>query len=74
MERQRLVYQLGDVVRIKSGPFAKFRGRVEGINQSKSLLKVKLEIFGRDTAVKVSFFDAEKVPPQPPTFPWLMRN
>jgi hypothetical protein len=61
MDGPRRVYRLGGVVRIKSGPFAEFMGRVEGINQSKSLLKVKLEIFGRDTPLKVSFSDAEKV-------------
>jgi transcription termination/antitermination protein NusG len=74
MNSQRHVYRLGDVVRIKSGPFAKFIGKVEGINQSKSLLKVKLEIFGRVTPVKVSFSDVEKVESQPPTPPWQTRN
>jgi transcriptional antiterminator NusG len=69
MERQRLVFRLGDVVRIKSGPFAKFMGKVEGINQSKYLLKVKLEIFGRATPVKMSFSEAEQVESQPPTPP-----
>ena len=74
MDGQRHVYRLGDVVRIKKGPFARFMGKVEGINQSKSLLKVKIEILGRATPVKVSFTDAEKVKSQPPTPPWLTRN
>ena len=74
MDGQRRVYKLGDVVRIKSGPFAKFIGKVEGINQSKSLLKVKLEIFGRATPVKVSFADAETVKSHPPTRPWQSLN
>jgi transcriptional antiterminator NusG len=57
------------MVRIKSGPFTAFTGKIEGINQSKSLLKVKIEIFGRATPVKVNFREAEKLefqPPQPP--------
>jgi transcriptional antiterminator NusG len=57
------------MVRIKSGPFTAFPGKIEGINQSKSLLKVKIEIFGRATPVKVNFREAEKLefqPPQPP--------
>jgi transcription termination/antitermination protein NusG len=74
MESQKLVYRLGDVVRIKSGPFAKFRGKIEGINQSKSLLKVKLEIFGRATPIKVSFSDAEKLESPPPSPPWQTWN
>ena|SRR6266403_746153 len=34
----KLIYKIGDLVRIKAGPFANFTGRVDGINQSKSLL------------------------------------
>jgi transcriptional antiterminator NusG len=54
-------FRLGDTVRILSGPFAAFTGRVEGINQSKSLLKVVVNIFGRTVPLKLSFADAEKV-------------
>ena len=56
----KIVYRIGDMVRIKAGPFTAFAGRVEGINQSKSLLKVSVNVFGQ-TAVKVKFFDAEKL-------------
>jgi transcriptional antiterminator NusG len=49
------------MVRIKTGPFAAFTGRIEGINQAKNLLKVKVEIFGRRTPIKISFWEAEKV-------------
>jgi transcriptional antiterminator NusG len=60
------------MVRIKAGPFAGFPGKIEGINQSKSLLKVKIEIFGRVTPIKVTFSETEKLdfqlpaPPSPP--------
>jgi transcriptional antiterminator NusG len=57
----RLVYRLGDTVRIKAGAFASFAGRIEGINQSRMLLKVAVEIFGRTASVKLSFADVEKV-------------
>jgi len=63
---QKLTYRLGDVVRIKAGPFAGFPGKIEGINQSKSLLKVRVEIFGRVTPIKVTFSEAEKLEFQPP--------
>jgi transcription termination/antitermination protein NusG len=66
MESQKQIYRLGDVVRIKSGPFSNFKGTIEGINQSKSLLKVKLDIFGRTDAIKVDFSAAEKLDPPPP--------
>jgi len=54
-------FRLGDTVRILSGPLAAFVGKVEGINQAKRLLKVRVEIFGRETPVKLGFADAEKV-------------
>jgi transcriptional antiterminator NusG len=59
--RSKRIYRVGDMVRIKAGPFAAFSGKVEVINQSKSLLKVAVEIFGRVTPVKVSFSEAEKL-------------
>ncbi len=66
----RKIYRLGDRVRIMTGPFAAFTGKVEGINQSKTLLKVRVDIFGRPTPVKVLFSVAEKVEfdhPLPPS-------
>ena len=45
-KESRFTFKLGDTVRIKSGPFASFTGKVEGINQAKSLLKVMVNIFG----------------------------
>lgn len=55
------VFRLGDAVRIKSGPLASFTGRVEGINQAKSLLKVKVSIFGQEKPLKLGFAEVEKV-------------
>lgn len=57
----RRVFRLGDVVRIRSGPFASFPGRVEGINQAKSLLKVRVEVLGRERSLKFGFREVEKV-------------
>ena len=60
-KESRFTFKLGDTVRIKSGPFASFTGKVEGINQAKSLLKVMVNIFGRARPVKLRFLDVEKV-------------
>jgi transcriptional antiterminator NusG len=62
-ERRRgpQTFRLGDVVRVLSGPFASFTGRIEGINQAKRLLKVRVEIFGRETPLKLGYADVEKV-------------
>ena len=61
MNDQKVRYRLGDMVRIKAGPFAGFPGKIEGINQSKSLLKVQVGIFGRVTPLKINFSEAEKL-------------
>ena len=60
-ERARRTFRLGDTVRILSGPFVSCKGRIEGINQAKALLKVKVAIYGRDNPIKLSFSDVEKV-------------
>jgi len=57
----KVIFGVGDMVRIKAGPYVAFTGRVEGINQSKSLLKVAVNIYGRVTPEKVQFSDAEKL-------------
>lgn len=70
MNREKIVYRIGDMVRMKVGAFASFTGTIEGINQSKALLKVRVNIFGRATAIKVGFYEAEKLEFQPPSPPW----
>ena len=48
-QRKPQVFRLGETVRIVSGPFVSFAGTIEGINQAKSLLKVKVAIYGVGT-------------------------
>ncbi len=59
--KPKFSYEIGEVVRIKSGPFASFTGKVEEINEEKSTLKVTVTIFGRSTPVELNFLDVEKV-------------
>lgn len=54
-------FRLGERVRIVYGPFGSFMGRIEGINQTRSLLKIKVAIFGRDKPLKLNFRAVEKV-------------
>ena len=58
-ERGPKTFRVGDTVQIRSGPFAAFTGKVEGINQARRLLKVRVEIVGRTTALKLGFDEVE---------------
>lgn len=60
--RGRQTFRLNDNVRIISGPFAAFVGRVEGINQAQALLKVRVSIMGRAAPVRLNFSEVEEIP------------
>ena len=62
MDKERKKHQtfrLGDTVRIMSGPFASFTGKIEGINQSKAILLIKVAIYGRTKPIRLNFADVE---------------
>ena len=53
--------EVGDMIRVISGPFESFMGTVEDINREKQVLTVKVSMFGRDTPVELEFAQVEKV-------------
>ena len=50
----------GEVVRIISGPFAEFTGRIDEVNLSRETVRVMINIFGRDTPVELKFTEVER--------------
>jgi len=52
---------LGQSVRVMSGPFEGFVGEVEEINEDKQTLKVLINMFGRETPVELELHQVEKI-------------
>ena len=59
--RPKVQWEVGELVRIKEGPFTDFNGSVEDVNYDKSKVRVAVTIFGRDTPVELDFAQVEKV-------------
>ncbi len=59
--RPKVEWEVGEVVRVKEGPFADFNATIEEVNYEKSKLKVSVTIFGRATPVDLDFGGVEKV-------------
>lgn len=53
--------ELGDVVLIKEGPFAKSSGVVKEINVSKKTVMVNVNFFGRETPVELDFHQIQQM-------------
>ena len=59
--RPKVLFEAGEMVRIKEGPFSDFNGNVEEVNYEKSRMRVAVTIFGRSTPVEFRFDQVEKV-------------
>lgn len=53
-------YEIGESVKITDGPFSGFNGTIEEILEDRSKVKVVVVIFGRKTALELSFTQVTK--------------
>ena len=58
--RPKVLWEIGESVHVKEGPFAGFNGVLEDVNYDKNKLRVAVTIFGRSTPVELDFDQVEK--------------
>src|ERR687895_454615 len=59
--RTRAQFQIGESVKVVSGPLSDFSGEISEINEDAAKLKVLVSIFGRETPVEVGFDQVKKI-------------
>lgn len=59
--KHKIIFEIGERVRVIDGPFNEFNASVEDVNYEKNKLRVSVTIFGRATPVELDFSQIEKV-------------
>ena len=57
----RPMFEAGETVRVREGPFADFSGQIADINEEQMRVKVLVNIFGRETPVELDFSQIAKL-------------
>jgi len=60
-ETIKFEYEVGEYVRINSGPFKDMQGPIREINPERGKIKVVVSVFGRETPVELEMTQVEKL-------------
>jgi transcription termination/antitermination protein NusG len=56
-EKVQMDYEVGDYVKVISGVWENTVGQIKAINSGKSTVTIGVDMFGRETAVEISFYE-----------------
>lgn len=59
--RPRARFEVGESVKVISGPFVNFSGEIEDVNLDKGKVTVRISMFGRETPVELDFSQIAKL-------------
>lgn len=58
--KPKVVFEIGETVKITDGPFMNFDGTIEEVDPQRGRLKVSVAIFGRTAPVELEYWQVEK--------------
>ena len=61
----KVVFQVGETVRVNEGPFMNFNGTIEQIDPDSGRLQISVSIFGRSAPVTLEYWQVERVTDHP---------
>ncbi len=59
--RVKVSWQVGENIRVVTGPFTDFHGTIDDVMAERDKLRVLISLFGRDTPVELDFNQVEKI-------------
>ena len=59
--KPKVIFSIGETVKVKEGPFENFEGAVEHIDPIRGTMRIMVLIFGRQTPVELEYYQVEKL-------------